>query len=86
MCRSSERDGGKNEKMASQERFKMKPEPKTLSVPQAGRLYFEIGKNASYAAARKGQIPVIRIGKKIRVPIAALEKMLLDATPKKPLK
>jgi len=54
-------------------------EPKTLSVPQAGKRYFELGKNASYEAARRGDLPVIRIGGKLRVPIIALERMLADA-------
>jgi hypothetical protein len=53
--------------------------PKTLSVPQAGKRYFELGKNASYEAARRGDLPVIRIGGKLRVPIIALERMLADA-------
>jgi Helix-turn-helix domain len=48
----------------------------TLSVPEAGRRYFELSKNASYAAARRGDIPTIRIGRRIRVPVRALEKML----------
>jgi hypothetical protein len=50
--------------------------PKTLSVPQAGRRYFELGKNASYEAARRGDLPVIRIGGRLRVPVVALERML----------
>jgi hypothetical protein len=49
---------------------------KTLSVPQAGRRYFDLSRGASYAAAARGEMPVIRIGRKIRVPIAALERML----------
>jgi excisionase family DNA binding protein len=49
---------------------------KTLSVPQAGRRYFDLSRGASYAAAARGEIPVIRIGRKIRVPVAALERML----------
>jgi excisionase family DNA binding protein len=49
---------------------------KTLSVPQAGRRYFDLGRGASYAAAARGEIPVIRIGRKIRVPVAALDRML----------
>jgi hypothetical protein len=54
----------------------MKEEPKTLSVPAAGKLYFDLGKNASYEAAKRGEIPVIRIGSRLRVPIVALERML----------
>jgi hypothetical protein len=50
--------------------------PKTLSVPDAGRRYFELGRNASYEAARRGVIPTIRIGRLLRVPVVALEQML----------
>ncbi len=51
-------------------------EPKTLTVPEAGRLYFSLGRNASYDAARRGDIPTIRIGRLLRVPIAAMEERL----------
>jgi hypothetical protein len=49
---------------------------KTLSVPAAGREYYDLGRNASYAAAARGDIPTIRIGKLLRVPIVALEARL----------
>ena len=50
--------------------------PKTLSVLEAGRDYFDMSRNASYAAAARGEIPTIRIGKLLRVPVRALEQML----------
>jgi Helix-turn-helix domain len=53
----------------------------TISVPEAGRRYFGLGKNASYEAARSGEIPVIRIGGRLFVPVAALERMLDSAAP-----
>ena len=53
--------------------------PKTLSVPEAGKRYFDLSKNASYAAAKRGELPVIRIGGRLRVSIVALEKMLMTA-------
>jgi hypothetical protein len=53
---------------------------KTISVPEAGRRYFGLGRNASYGAVSRREIPSIRIGGRIRVPIAALEKML-DTAP-----
>jgi hypothetical protein len=52
---------------------------KTLSVPQAGRMYFALGRNASYAAATRGEIPTIRIGSRLRVPVVRLEQMLAEA-------
>lgn len=49
---------------------------KTLSVPEAGWEYFRLRRNASYDAAKRGEIPTIRFGKILRVPIVALEAML----------
>jgi hypothetical protein len=51
-------------------------QPKTLPVPVAGKSYFGIGRNASYGAAARGEIPTIKIGRRLRVPVAALEEML----------
>jgi excisionase family DNA binding protein len=56
---------------------------KTLSVPQAGRVYFNIGRNAAYDAVKRGEIPAIKIGGRIRVPIVALERMLESPAPSK---
>jgi hypothetical protein len=50
--------------------------PKTITVPAAGKEYFGLSRNASYAAAERGEIPVIQIGKLLRVPVRALEEML----------
>lgn len=52
-------------------------EPLTYSIPHAGSLA-GIGKNASYAAARRGEIPVIKIGGKLRVPAAKWKRILTD--------
>jgi hypothetical protein len=52
---------------------------KTLSVPQAGKQYFALSRGASYAAAARGEIPTIRIGRILRVPVALLDRMLADA-------
>jgi hypothetical protein len=50
--------------------------PKTLSVPEAGKKYFDLSRGASYAAAARGDLPTIKIGRKLRVPLVALEQML----------
>ena len=51
----------------------------TLNIPEAGKLYFGLCRNAAYAAAKRGDFPTIKIGKLLRVPIRALEQKL-DAT------
>jgi hypothetical protein len=56
-------------------------ETQTLTIPEAGKVYFSLSRNGSYAAARRGDIPTIRIGKLLRVPIRALEAMLDSALP-----
>ena len=50
--------------------------PKTMTVPEAGKEYFGLSRNAAYAAAERGDIPTIKIGKLLRVPVKALEEML----------
>lgn len=55
--------------------------PKTLSVPEAGAVYFNLQRAAAYAAARRGELPTIRMGHRFRVSVIALEKMLADAKP-----
>lgn len=54
----------------------MDNQPKTITVPEAGKTYFDLSRNASYAAAERGDIPTIKIGKLLRVPVRALEEML----------
>jgi excisionase family DNA binding protein len=46
-----------------------------MTVPEAGRL-LGLGRNASYEAVRRGEIPVIRLGKLLRVPRIAIDRML----------
>jgi hypothetical protein len=48
----------------------------TLSVPAAGKKYFGLSRNGAYDAAARGEIPTIKIGRLLRVPIRALEAML----------
>jgi excisionase family DNA binding protein len=55
----------------------------TVSVPEAGRR-LGLGKNLSYEAARRGELPVLRFGRKLRVPVVALERLLNEAKPKAP--
>lgn len=48
----------------------------TISVPEAGQRYFGLSRNAAYAAAERGEIPTIKIGRLLKVPVKALEQML----------
>lgn len=57
----------------------MEHERKTISVPEAGRQYFNLSRNSSYEAARRGEIPTIKIGRILRVPVVALERKLEEA-------
>jgi excisionase family DNA binding protein len=47
----------------------------TLTITEAARR-LGISKNGAYRAASKGEIPAIRIGKRLIVPRVAFEKML----------
>jgi excisionase family DNA binding protein len=47
-------------------------------VPEAGAM-LGLTRNNSYEAAKRGDIPTIRIGKLIRVPKAAFHRMLEQA-------
>lgn len=51
----------------------------TMSIPAAGRHYFGLGRNASYAAAARGDIPTIRIGGRIFAVVAGIERKLEEA-------
>jgi len=54
--------------------------PLTMSVPEAGKRYFGLSRNGSYAAAERGEIPTIKIGRLLRVPVRAMER-LVDPQP-----
>jgi hypothetical protein len=48
----------------------------TISVPEAGARYYGMSRNASYAAAARGDIPTVRVGRLKRVPVRAMERKL----------
>jgi hypothetical protein len=48
----------------------------TVSIPEAGRVCFGLARQASYAAAKKGDIPTIKVGGSLFVPTTALRKKL----------
>ena len=49
-----------------------------MSIPEAAKL-LGIGRTSAYEAVRRGELPVIMIGRRILVPIVALERMLEEA-------
>lgn len=51
----------------------------TCTVPEAGRL-LGIGRDAAYRAAAKGEIPTLRLGRRLVVPLAQLESLLEGAS------
>jgi hypothetical protein len=69
---------------AGKENAAMDDQPKTLTVPEAGRRYFDLGRNASYEAARRGDIPTIRIGRLLRVPVVGMERKLEEIGNERP--
>jgi excisionase family DNA binding protein len=56
---------------------------RVLSVDEAGRV-LGVGRSTMYGAIRRGQVPALRIGRRIVVPGAALVRLLETATPLEP--
>ena len=48
----------------------------TISLPEAGAVFFGLSRNGSYEAARRGDIPTIKVGGKMRVPVAPIAEKL----------
>jgi excisionase family DNA binding protein len=53
-------------------------ERQTLSVEEAGRI-LGISRGSAYACAKDGSLPTIRLGSRLLVPRAALDKLLMSA-------
>jgi hypothetical protein len=54
--------------------------PLTMSVPDAGWKYFGLSRKGSYAAAARGEIPTIKVGRLLRVPTILMEERLRQPT------
>ena len=52
-----------------------KTQRRTCSVPEAAEA-LGLCRKGAYDAAKRGEIPTIKIGKRVLVPLAALEKLL----------
>ncbi|WFU68597.1 DNA-binding protein [Bradyrhizobium sp. CB2312] len=48
----------------------------TADVPDVGRICYGLSRNGSYDAAKRGDIPTIKVGRLLKVPTAALRKQL----------
>ena len=48
---------------------------RTYSVEQAAKM-LGVGRNSAYEAARRGEIPVIKIGNRLLVPKTAFDRLL----------
>lgn len=46
-----------------------------LTIPEAA-IVLGVGKDAAYAAASRGELPTISLGRKLRVPVAGLRRLL----------
>ena len=58
----------------------MEEERLTLTVEEAAKL-LGIGRQLAYERVKTGEIPVIKIGRRLLVPRSALEKLLADPKP-----
>jgi len=56
-----------------------KDTPLTISVPEAGKRYFGLSRNSSYEAASRGEIPTIKVGRLLLVPVRAMDRKLDEA-------
>ncbi len=54
---------------------------RTCSIPEASEA-LGIGRAAGYEAARRGDIPTLRIGRRLVVPLAALDRLLGGDAPR----
>ena len=60
----------------------MDTEKLTLTVAEAAKC-LGIGRNSAYDAIARGEIPVVKVGKRLLVPKVALEKLLAAGQSKK---
>ena len=52
-----------------------KPERRVVTLSEAASI-LRISRGSAYEAAKRREIPTIRIGRRLLVPVAALERML----------
>jgi excisionase family DNA binding protein len=52
---------------------------KTIDVPEAAQ-QLGLSRNAAYEAVRRGEIPAVRIGRRLFVPRDAIDRLLAEAS------
>jgi hypothetical protein len=60
-----------------------KPLPATASIPEAGRIFFDAGREKSYRLARDGAIVTLDAGRRLKIALlhATARKLGVDFTP-----
>lgn len=58
----------------------MSPERRTTTIEATAEV-LGISRNSAYAAAKRGEIPTIKIGRLLLVPVAALDRLLAASQP-----
>jgi excisionase family DNA binding protein len=56
---------------------------KVMTVPEAGEA-LGLSRNGAYEAAQRGDIPTIRIGRRLMVPLVAFDRLLEGARTHEP--
>jgi len=59
----------------NKEGVKMENDKLTLTVDETAKI-LGVGRNSAYEAIARGEIPVVKVGKRLLVPKVALEKLL----------
>ncbi|GEM_PF-3969775 len=64
--------------MTHQREEQMSMACKTMDVPTAGKLYYGLGRNASYELAKTNPelLPTIPVGRLLRVPIVLMDRII----------
>ena len=55
------------------------PQPLALSVSDAAKR-LGIGRNSAYEAIKRGELPHLKVGRRVLIPVAALEALLARGT------
>jgi excisionase family DNA binding protein len=50
---------------------------KTVTIEEAGQM-LGISRSLAYVAARRGELPTLRLGRRLLVPLPAIERLLGD--------